>query len=133
MRDIGVRDIGQRVEGRVGAQVAGQVSGEVRGQLERLAGAGGWYVVRLPPGASPAAAGWDRRGFVPVTVTVGGTEWDTSLMPMGDGTSFLALPAAVRRAEDLDEGDQVSAVYRGRPDPRGTTPTPAPSTRRGRW
>lgn len=108
---------------------------EVSGELERLPGAGGWYVVRLPHGRPTVTASWGRRGFVPVTATVGSTSWETSLMPMGDGTHFLAVPAAVRRAEDLDEGDPVSARYRSRPDPRVATPAPAQrrSPARERW
>ena len=62
-----------------------------------------------------------------MTATVGATTWDTSLMPMGDETLFLALPAPVRRAEDLDDGDAVSA--RVRPRPPAAAGSRGPSTR----
>ncbi|WP_380164369.1 DUF1905 domain-containing protein [Jannaschia sp. R86511] len=95
------------------------------GELERLPGVGGWYVLRLGPARSQQLRAGARRGFVPVAARVGGSAWDTSLMPMGDGTLFLALPAHVRRAEAVDEGDQVRAVLRPRERP--------PAPRRGRW
>lgn len=108
-----------------------EVTGHVVGDVERFPGVGGWYVVRLGAHGSEQVAGLARRGFVPVHVSVGSTSWDSSLMPLGDGTLFLALPAAVRRAEDLDEGDQVSARYRVRP---GRPAASAPRRRRrDRW
>jgi hypothetical protein len=95
------------------------------GELERLPGVGGWFVVRVEPTLSRRLRTGAARGFVPVTAGVGGSTWDTSLMPMGDGTLFLALPARVRRAEGLDEGDPVRASVRPRPR--------TSASRRGRW
>ena len=50
-----------------------------------------------------------RRGFgsVKVTVTLGGSRWDTSLFPNKDGSWFLPIKKPVRVAEDLMEGDEV--------------------------
>lgn len=39
---------------------------------------------------------------------MGGTRWRASLLPKGDGTKFLALKAEVRKAENLEEGDEVT-------------------------
>ncbi|WP_461022640.1 DUF1905 domain-containing protein [Thalassiella azotivora] len=50
--------------------------------------------------------GW---GVIPVTVRLGGTTWTTSLFPK-DGGYLLPLKDAVRRAEDVELGDVVSAV-----------------------
>ena len=52
--------------------------------------------------------GW---GCVPVTVTLGRTTFQTSLMPKG-GVYLVPLKAAVRRAGGIDIGDEVS--LRGR-------------------
>jgi hypothetical protein len=123
---------GTAVEARVAAAAgADGAVGRVAGQVERFPGAGGWYVVRLGAARSAEVAGLARRGSVPVRVTVGSTSWDSSLMAVGDGTLFLALPAAVRLAEDLDEGDAVSARYRVRPG--GRRQRAAPARRRDRW
>ena len=52
--------------------------------------------------------GW---GCVPVTVTLGRTTFQTSLMPKG-GVYLVPLKAAVRRAEGIDKGDEVSLRVR---------------------
>lgn len=48
--------------------------------------------------------GW---GMVPVTLRIGGSEWTTSLWPK-DGGYVVPLKSAVRRAERLDVGDEVT-------------------------
>ena len=50
--------------------------------------------------------GW---GVIPVQVRIGDTEWETSLFPK-DGCYLVPLKDRVRRAEGLDEGDEVT-VY----------------------
>jgi hypothetical protein len=62
--------------------------------------------------AAEVSYGW---GMIPVRVRVGATEWRTSLFPK-EGTYVVPLKQAVRRAEELDEGDTVSV--RLRVDPR---------------
>lgn len=48
--------------------------------------------------------GW---GMIPVTVCLGKTEWTTSLWPK-DGRYIVPLKARVRKAEGVDEGDEVT-------------------------
>lgn len=48
--------------------------------------------------------GW---GMIPVTLRIGDSEWTTSLWPK-DGGYVVPLKAAVRRAERLEVGDEVS-------------------------
>ena len=83
---------------------------EFSGEVELFPQEGGWYYVAVPADAAEELAdvvGGLDRGLIAVTVTVGATTWKTSLLPMGDGTHFLALNAKVRRAEGLDVGDPV--------------------------
>jgi hypothetical protein len=48
---------------------------------------------------------------VPVTVKIGETEWQTSLLPQGKtGTYLLAIKASVRKAEGIEEGSVITAV-----------------------
>lgn len=47
--------------------------------------------------------GW---GMIPATVTIGGTEWTTSLWPK-DGGYIVPLKTAVRRAEDVEVDDEA--------------------------
>ena len=49
--------------------------------------------------------GW---GMLPVRARIGATGWTTSLWPK-DGGYVLPLKVAVRRAEQIDEGDTVTA------------------------
>lgn len=73
---------------------------------------GGWFFVTLPEAAADdiAEIGPATRGFgsVRVRVTVGATTWSTSVFPDSKlGSYVLPVKKAVRRAEDIDEGDDV--------------------------
>ncbi|MGY2893326.1 DUF1905 domain-containing protein [Deinococcus sp. UYEF24] len=48
--------------------------------------------------------GW---GMIPVRVTIGRTKWKTSLFPK-DGGYIVPIRANVRKAEGLNEGDEVT-------------------------
>lgn len=50
-------------------------------------------------------------GFIAVNVNIGNTSWQTSLMPMGDGTHFIAVPAKVRSKENLSLGAEVEVSF----------------------
>jgi hypothetical protein len=64
----------------------------------------GCEVVRAE--AAQASYGW---GAVPVRARIGGTEWETSLLPR-DGGYVLPVKAAVRKAEQVGEGDNVAVA-----------------------
>jgi len=73
--------------------------------------------------AAEASYGW---GAVPVRARIGATEWETSLLPKDDGY-VLPVKAAVRKAEGVGEGDDVtvalSVAPRGGRQANGTGPT----------
>ncbi len=52
--------------------------------------------------------GW---GVIPVRVTIGKTEWKTSLFPK-DGRYLVPIKALVQKAERIGEGDWVSIQLR---------------------
>lgn len=58
----------------------------------------------LTPVANELTYGW---GCIPASVTVGDTTFTTSLFPK-DGGFMVPVKVAVRRAEGIDEGDQVA-------------------------
>ena len=76
--------------------------------------------VILPPDAAEEVAGHElarrlelgkRRGFgsVKVTARVGSSTWDTSVFPQkGRESWFMAVKVGVRRAEGIEEGEEVS-------------------------
>lgn len=76
-------------------------------------GEGGWRFVTVPTGVADEITDLttgNRRGFgsVKVTVTVGGTTWQTSVFPDGArGTYVLPMKKSVRNVEGLEDGDDV--------------------------
>lgn len=56
--------------------------------------------------SSEVSYGW---GMIPVTATIGATDWTTSLFPK-DGGYVLPVKATVRDAEGLDVGDTVKVA-----------------------
>ncbi len=51
------------------------------------------------------------RGLVAITVTLGHSMWNTSLMPMGDGSQFIPLNKKVRKAEGIEVGDAMELFF----------------------
>jgi hypothetical protein len=83
--------------------------------LWRWQGQGAWHFVTLPPEAAEQVEDARERvggagfGSVPVEVRVGGSTWRTSVFPdKRSGSFLLPMKAAVRRAEGLEEGDEVA-------------------------
>lgn len=72
---------------------------------------GGWYFVRVPKKYTKMTKDLADRGLVAITATVGGSSWKTSLLPIGDGTQFIALPAKVRKAEKINLGDTIEMSF----------------------
>jgi hypothetical protein len=90
-----------------------------------------FYWLPLPAGvcddvrgeAAAATYGW---GAIPVRVRIGGTEWETSLLPR-DGGYLLPVKKDVRTRERFGDGDTVtvamSVAPRGGRAANGTGPT----------
>jgi len=74
---------------------------------------GGW--VYLPITQTYKDLGYEdgkpKWGLVPATITIGNTTWHKSLLPLGDGSLFIALNATVRKAEGITVGDTVTATF----------------------
>lgn len=91
---------------------AGHLRFEFSAPLWLHEGEGSWYFVTVPPEISDdiaAVAGGRGKGFgsVRVSVTVGGTTWQTSVFPSKSGSYVLPVKKPVRLAEDLVEGAPV--------------------------
>ena len=71
----------------------------------------GWYYVSVPVGLSKPLAHLADRGLIAVTATIGVSSWLTSLLPMGDSTHFIALPAKIRKKENLSLGATVKVSF----------------------
>lgn len=59
---------------------------------------------RLRAVSSEVTYGW---GMIPVRAEIGGTQWATSLFPK-DGLYVVPLKDAVRRTEEIEDGDEVT-------------------------
>lgn len=69
--------------------------------------------------------GW---GVIPAQVRIGATEVTTSLIPR-DGLYLVPLKVALRRAEGIDDGDDVRVgLHVGREDVNGSGDVPEPTT-----
>ena len=85
---------------------------EFDGKIWFWQGPAPWYFVTVPEQHSNdlkaivgmVTYGW---GMIPVTARIGKTQWATSLFPK-DGRYIVPIKASVRKAEDLDEGDNVT-------------------------
>ena len=85
---------------------------EFSGEVWHWRGPSPFHFVTVPADESAAIRavaasvtyGW---GVIPVTVTLGITEWTTSLFPK-DGSYLVPLKAMVRTAEKIELGDVVT-------------------------
>jgi len=85
---------------------------EFNGKIWYWRGPAPWYFVTVPAKQSGdlkailgfVTYGW---GMIPANVRIGKTEWKTSLFPK-DGCYIVPIKASVRKAENLEEGDQVT-------------------------
>jgi hypothetical protein len=85
---------------------------EFNGEIWFWHGPAPWYFVTVPEKESHdlhaisgvVTYGW---GMIPVIARIGKTEWKTSLFPK-DGRYIVPLKMSIRKAEKLDEGDEVT-------------------------
>ncbi|MCL1941023.1 MAG: DUF1905 domain-containing protein [Synergistaceae bacterium] len=74
----------------------------------------GWHYISVPTELSKPLEHLAERGLIAVTAKVGNSFWQTSLLPMGDGTHFIALPAKVRSKEKISFGMEIKASFETR-------------------
>lgn len=80
-------------------------------QAKKFGGSLAWTYVPVPRTHTDGMRAPRRKnmgwGFLPARITVGATTWDSSLLPLGDGTYFVALKASLRKKEHITAGDTV--------------------------
>ncbi len=78
----------------------------------------GWTFLSVPPDESEEIRAYSASqppagfGSVRVSVTIGGSTWQTSVFPNADGSYALPVKKSVRRAEGIDAGDVVTVHLR---------------------
>lgn len=70
-----------------------------------------WIYISVPKKYVQMFKPFMDRGLVPITATLGDSTWDTSLLPKGDGTLFIALNAKVRKKEEIELGQRVTVRF----------------------
>ena len=71
-----------------------------------------WWTVSVPQKISqPYKELSNNFGFIAITAKVGESSWPTSLMPYGDGTYFIAIPAKIRKVNNIQLGNKVSIEF----------------------
>lgn len=88
------------------------MNSEFTGKIWFWKGPAPWYFVTVPVAESrdlKAISGFVTYGWgvIPVTVRIGKTEWQTSLFPKDD-CYLVPIKASVRKAENIEEGDNVT-------------------------
>lgn len=83
----------------------------VVGEVRIFAVKSPWIYVSVPKKYTAMFQPFADRGLVAITVTLGNSVWNTSLMPMGDGTQFIPLPARVRKSEGAQIGDRIKLAF----------------------
>ena len=71
----------------------------------------GWFYIAVPAELSNPLKHLADRGLIAVTARVGASSWPTSLLPMGDGTHFIALPTKVREKEELELDKEIEVSF----------------------
>lgn len=77
------------------------------GVVELFPQVGGWHYVQVPLEYTEMTRAFAERGLVAVRATLGQSSWNTSLLPKGDGSHFIALPQKLRRQENVALGQEV--------------------------
>lgn len=85
---------------------------KVSDRVEIFPQKGGWHYIRVPKAMTKTLAHKADRGVIAIKATVGQTSWDTSLLPMGDGTHFIPLNARVRKREKIELEDEIEILFR---------------------
>jgi Domain of unknown function (DUF1905). len=86
-------------------------------KIERFECVNGWHYVPVPKElVIPLKLQnyTNQFGYIAIAAKTGTSSWDTSIMPMGDNTDFIALPAKVRKKEKLTLGDDVEVSFETR-------------------
>ena len=81
--------------------------------MKKFPGEKGWYYLPLDTELSShfsdlVKAVWPA--LLKAELRINSTVWKSSIMPIKDGPLFVALPAKIRKAENIDEGDYITVT-----------------------
>lgn len=72
-----------------------------------------WHYVGLPKEIQEKITANKKGtyGMIPIIATIGKTSWETSLLPMGNSTYFIALKKQIRKKEDVQFQDSITISF----------------------
>lgn len=76
---------------------------------------GTWYYVHIPKQIRDAYKPLENRGAIPITVTVGASTWQASMLPWADGSAQISINKRVREKEGLELGQEIQLCIVPRP------------------
>lgn len=86
---------------------------QIKEKIFKWQGKGTWFFIRINEKTSDDirgkfgefAKGW---GSIPINVTIGKSNWKTSIFPDKNKSYLLPIKSQIRKAEKIEEGDLVS-------------------------
>ncbi len=84
---------------------------KISGKVKRFPGKYGWHYVELSEELSADLrplinSSWPA--LLRSSFKINKTEWNSSIMPIKNGPLFIALPAKIRKAESIEEGQVIT-------------------------
>ncbi len=74
-----------------------------------------WVYVAVPNEYIEKLLPYRIGSLIPITATTGGSQWETSLAPIGktdpNHSHFIPLKAAIRKAESIKVGDKIKISF----------------------
>lgn len=81
---------------------------QFKGKVKKFPGKkSGWIYIEVPRAILEGPYPRGHFGFSSIKAKVGNTEWNTALMPMGNGEKFVALKSEIRKKENIQLGDSL--------------------------
>jgi hypothetical protein len=68
---------------------------------------GTWWYVHVAKDIRDSLKHLEKRGIIHVSVTVGSTTWEGSMLPWADGSAQISVSKNVRLKEKLKLGDNL--------------------------
>lgn len=84
----------------------------IQDTVKKFPGKAAWYYLHVPSKYSNMSKKFKRGRFVRILAQIGTDIWQTSLLPLGNGTEFIALKAAIRKNQNIKEGDTIKLYFR---------------------
>lgn len=84
----------------------------IKDTVKKFSGKAAWYYITVPKKYTKMSKQYKRGRFVRILAQIGSDIWQTSLLPYGNGTEFIAIKAQIRKSQNIKEGDTIKLHFR---------------------